>query len=755
MFRPCLLLLAGMYAVQLNSFGVLVAASAAGAALLVYPRSLRPVGWACAGAGLFVMSALEVTGSRLEAEYAGDSIVTRVRVADFPTRRSASVSFLAAPIDEPRLPARIRVSWFEPPVALRLGDVWELELRLRRPRGNQNPGVFDHEAWLFRSRISATAYVADGWRNRLVGAEPGVVDEYRQQFVDRLTSRVGNAEAAAALAAVTVGARHLISAEQWERYARTGVSHLMAISGLHVGLAAGFSYSLFGVISGLARIGRNHHRLATIAGCAIAAMYTLISGLGIPSIRASLMLLLAAAAASRLRRPAPLDIVATACAAIVVSFPLATMAPGFKLSFAAVLLLWWFSQRRFRRRRASNRLFSAVMQLGRLQLFLLFGLLPLTVLVFDRVAVLAPVVNLVAVPVFSAITVPLSLLALVLAGPAQLAGDLALTAAAASLLPVEWLITRLATVSEVGHRVPALVGGDRLLLMLPLAWVLLPPGWPGRGLAWLGTAAVLFYQPPATPAGCVDLDVLDVGQGLATVISTSSQTLLYDTGPSFRSGGSAARSVIEPYLRSRGVTRLHTLLVSHSDLDHAGGVADIQAAFEIDRFIAGEALSVPAGPAQPCEAGFEWWADGIRFRLLHPTAGSDFEGNDASCVLSVRAGPVGLLLTGDVEVAAETAMLQRDVSLAHDVVIVPHHGSRTSSTGPFVAGVGAGIAIVSAAHGNRWGLPKDDVMRRWQDAGSLVLNTAEHGAVMIRACATRGIVQVVKQRHAGRRIWHE
>jgi competence protein ComEC len=639
---------------------------------------------------------------------------------------------------------------------LRLGDIWELELRLRRPRGNQNPGVFDHEAWLFRSRISATAYVADGWRNRLVGAKPSPVDEYRQQFVDRLTGRIKNAEAAAALAAVTVGARHLISAEQWERYARTGVSHLMAISGLHVGLAAGFSYSLVSAISGLARIRRNHHRLATVAGCAIAAMYTLISGLGIPSIRASLMLLLAAAAVSRLRRPASLDIIATACAAIVISFPLATMAPGFKLSFAAVLLLWWFSQRRFRRRRQSkNWLFAAVMRLGRLQLFLLFGLLPLTVLEFGRVAVLAPVVNLVAVPVFSVITVPLSLLALVLAGPAQLAGDLALTAAAASLLPVEWLIARLATVLEVGHRVPALVGGDRLLLMLPLAWVLFPPGWPGRGLAWLGAAAVLFYQPPATPAGCVDLDVLDVGQGLAAVISTSSQTLLYDTGPSFRSGGSAARSVIEPYLRSRGVTRLHTLLVSHSDLDHAGGIADIQAAFEIDRFIAGEALSVPAGPAQPCESGVEWWIDGIQFRLLHPTADSDFEGNDASCVLSVQAGPVGILLTGDVEVAAETAMLQQRVSLEHDVVIVPHHGSRTSSTGSFVAAVGASIAIVSAAHGNRWGLPKDDVMRRWQDAGSLVLNTAEHGAVMIRACATRGIVSVVKQRHAGRRIWHE
>ena len=124
-------------------------------------------------------------------------------------------------------------------------------------------------------------------------------------------------------------------------------------------------------------------------------------------------------------------------------------------------------------------------------------------------------------------------------------------------------------------------------------------------------------------------------------------------------------------------------------------------------------------------------------------------------MLSVQAGPVGILLTGDVEVAAETAMLQKRVSLEHDIVIVPHHGSRTSSTGSFVAAVGASIAIVSAAHGNRWGLPKDDVMRRWQDAGSLALNTAEHGAVMIRACATRGIVSVVKQRHAGRRIWHE
>jgi competence protein ComEC len=755
MFRPCLFLLAGMYAVQLNSFGILIAACAAGIALLVYPQSLRSVGWVCAGAGMFVVAALDVTGSRLAPEYAGDSIVTRVRVADFPIHRSAIVSFIAAPVDDARLPERMRIGWHQPPVSLRLGDIWELELRLRRPRGNQNPGVFDYEAWLFRSRIHATGYVADGWRNRLVGSDPGPVERFRQQFVDRLTGRITNVEVAAALAAVTVGARHLISVEQWERYARTGVSHLMAISGLHVGLAAGFSYSLASAAGGLARMRRNHHRLATMAGCAVAALYTLVSGLGIPSIRASLMLMLAAVAVLRLRRPAPLDIVATACVAIIVSSPLATMAPGFILSFAAVLLLLWFSQRRLRRRRGCGWLVSNIVRLTRLQLFLLFGLLPLTVLVFGRVAIVAPIVNLVAVPVFSVVTVPLSLLALVLAGPGQLLGDVALTAAAASLLPVEWLIARLAATSEVGQRIPVLVGYGWLLLMLPLAWVVFPPGWPGRGLAWLGTAAVLCFKPPATPAGCVDVDVLDVGQGLAIVVTTSSQTLLYDTGPGFRGGGSAARSVVEPYLRGRGVTRLHTVLVSHSDLDHAGGAAYIHEAFDVDKLIAGETLDVPAGQALPCEAGSGWQSDGVEFRVLHPVSPSDFEGNDASCVLSITAGPSRLLLTGDVEAAAEMAMLRRDVLLQHDVVIVPHHGSRTSSTEPFIAALDASVAIVSAGHGNRWGLPKDDVVRRWRDAGSAVSNTADDGAVMIRACAARGIVSIVKQRHAGRRIWHE
>jgi competence protein ComEC len=615
--------------------------------------------------------------------------------------------------------------------------------------------VFDYEAWLFRSRIKATGYVAGGWRNRLVASDPSLIEEYRQRFVGRLTSRITNVEIAAALAAITVGARHLVSAAQWERYARTGVSHLMAISGLHVGLAAGFSYSLVSALSGLLRIRGNHHRLATVAGCGFAAMYALISGLGIPSIRASLMALLAAIALLRLRRPAPLDIVATACVAIVVSSPLASMAPGFKLSFAAVLLLLWFSQQQFRRRRFPVRLLFGVVRLGQLQIFLLFGLLPLTVLVFDRAAALAPLVNLIAVPVFSIITVPLSLLGLVLAGPLQQFGDLALIGAAASLLPVEWLVARLAEITEVGRHIPNFAGFDRLLLLLPLVWVVLPPGWPGRGLAWVGTAAVLLYQPPSTPPGCVDLDVLDVGQGLATVIRTSSQTSLYDTGPSFRGGGSAVRSVVEPYLRSRGVTRLDTLLVSHADLDHAGGVGDVHAAFEIGRVFTGEALSVPDGAARACQSGDAWRADGVEFRLLHPTPLSAFEGNDASCVLSVTAGSVRLLLTGDVEAAAESAMLRRNVLREHDVVVVPHHGSRTSSSRPFVDALGASIAIVSAARGNRWGLPKDDVVRRWQQAGSTVFNTAKDGAVMIRACGDRGIVSVVKQRHAGRRIWHE
>ena len=349
MVRACLCLLAGELALQLSSFAAgsdLITAALVAVCLLPVVRKRPEAAAFLTGVAVFALVSAAVVDSRLEPGFAGDSIVTRVRIAGFPRRRGDAIGFLAQPLGADFLPVRIRLSWYEPPAAVRFGDVWELEVRLRRPRGNRNPGTFDFEAWAFRERIGAVGYVVGGRRDHLLrSGDLTLVDRVRRHFVDRVAALFPDGDTAGILAAVCVGARHLIRPEQWERYGRTGTSHLMAISGLHIGLAAGGGYMLASLLSGLAFRHGNHHMRATVCALLVAASYALVSGLAVPAQRAGLMACLVTATLVRRRRPQALPVVAAACLTLAVMQPLATMAPGFRLSFAAVLVLVWLARR--------------------------------------------------------------------------------------------------------------------------------------------------------------------------------------------------------------------------------------------------------------------------------------------------------------------------------------------------------------------------------------------------------------------------
>jgi len=759
MTRACLNLLAGIYALQLSSF-------AQGSDLIKLVFAIFLVAsifrctcdfiWFFVGVLLFGLAANGVVNSRLAPQYAGDSMVTVVRIADFPATSAAGVSFVAVPLDDARLPPRMRLSWFQPPVTLRLGDVWQMELRLRRPRGSSNPGAFDYEAWLFRERVGATGYVVGSHRNHLLGSgDLDVVDRVRQRFVDRIS--LLNSESAGVLAAISVGARHLITAEQWDRYARTGTSHLMAISGLHIGLAAGGGYALASLFSGLLIRGGSHHNRATVFALLIAISYAFVSGLAIPSRRASLMIAFVAIAVLRRRQVRPLTVLAAACIVVLVSSPIASMAPGFMLSFAAVLVLIWLAQRLGNGldRAFAARLVFGVRQLSIVQGVLLLGLLPLTVLIFDRVAFVAPVVNLVAVPVFSLVTVPLTLAGLLLDGRLQMLGDPALHIASLSQEYLEKLIVIAAETPGAGYTMSAVTGSAWLLLFLPVLWVILPPGWPGRRLALIAVIALVLHEPARPDHGCVAVDVLDIGQGLAVVLQTHAHTVAFDTGPAFKGGGNAAETVILPYLASRGISHVDKLIVSHSDLDHSGGVSAILARIDVAELLVGEPLGGQEQLQAFCNAGDEWEYDGIGFSFIYPPLDGFRDGNDASCVLRVKAGDYQLLITGDIEQPAEQQLVRDGLLGGVDAVVIPHHGSRTSSTAPFVSALTPDLAIVSAGFGNRWGFPKEEVVARWVGVGARVLQTSTSGAIGIRLCEGSGIEEVTEYRNERRRIWHE
>ncbi len=773
--RACLMFLAGVMAPQLSSFArlpdhfpdaiytseqpLLVLGIFGLPALLLW---LLPSQWrrdACcvlAGVALFLVHASLMIDARLAPGLAGDSILTTVRIDDFPSVSGDAYSFVASAESDPRIPARVRLSWFEPPVSLRIGDVWRVELRLDPPRGNSNPGTMDYEAWAFRERLGAAGYVVSGKHNRLLDSDTSRgIALLREHFVSRVLKLVPEREVAAVVVALVVGARHLVSNEQWDRYARTGTSHLMAISGLHIGLAAAGSYLLASLLFGLAGGQSNHHDRAMLIALIVAGLYAALSGFAVPARRATLMLALATAIVLWRRQVNACTVLVATAALISVADPLTTLAPGFQLSFAAVAVLLWLA-RRSAAHGASGRLqpLHMLQSLAGLQLALLFGLLPLTVLNFDRVSLAAPAINLLAVPLFTLITVPFALLGLLLDGVAVAPGDWLLRLSAGTIVGLEYLLVWLAADERSAHTIAARQGIAWLCLFLPLVWVLLPARWPGRFSAWAGFLALLVYRPPSPPEGCVDITMLDVGQGLAAVLRTREHVALYDSGPAWRSGGSAGERIVLPYLRSQGISALDRVVISHSDLDHAGGLQAILEAIPAQRLESGDALPWIERHQSRCEAQDSWLWNGVRFDYLHPPVGHALERNDASCVLLVEAGQQRYLLTGDIEAAVETRLIQARILPEVNVVSVPHHGSQTSSLVPFIRSVNSGYALVSAAHRNQWGFPKENIVARWEGAGARVLNTATSGAIRVRMCVAGHGIELWEYRETAHRLWH-
>jgi competence protein ComEC len=476
---------------------------------------------------------------------------------------------------------------------------------------------------------------------------------------------------------------------------------------------------------------------------AVTTAYGLLAGASLPTVRTVAMVGVAIGLRVARRNATAGDVLALAAMLLVAADPLAVTSAGFWLSFAAVAALLALSD-------LHGGLWSALRSFARSQAAVTVVLTPVLVASFGAVPVLGPAVNALAIPLFSFAVLPATLVGTALLPIAPGAAD--------------WLWGQLGTALDRCWPVLLAVADHSWAVFSPPA----APAWlitsslivalaavvvPGRGIKLVAGAmlAALLWRQPSLPAhGGFELTVLDVGHGLATVVRTHSHVLVFDTGPVWRGGGAAARVTLVPFLRSLGTRCIDLLIVSHDDSDHAGGVVELRRAFPV-LDLRGAAGAAKESGGGGCRAGETWSWDGVRFTVVHPPRGQLFRGNDSSCALRI-AGPGGAaLLLADPESRAESAMLGQQ--LAADVVLVPHHGSATSSSTALVEAVGARLALVATGYGNRWGFPRPEIVERWQRAGASVLTTAEGGAISVQIAPDTGVGPARPWRVERRRWW--
>jgi competence protein ComEC len=522
----------------------------------------------------------------------------------------------------------------------------------------------------------------------------------------------------------------------------------MSISGLHVTMLAGLAYALVNWLWRRSarlplRIPAQH--AAALGGFLAAFVYCLLAGFAVPAQRTLYMLGVVVAARLTARELAGSRVLLLALLLVLLLDPWAVLAAGFWLSFGAVALLFHIG---------SGRLGPAhwLIEWGRAQWAVTLGMLPALLALFQQFSLVSPLANAVAIPLVSFVITPLALL-----------GSLPLLDPLLSLthLFTVWLmvfIDWLAALPLAMWQQAAPPAWSVLLALAGGIWLLLPRGFPARWLGLLSFLPLLTVLPLRPAAGAATISVLDVGQGLAIHVQTAGHDLLFDAGPAFSADADSGNRIIAPYLRAMGVRGLDALVVSHADKDHEGGAASVLAALPVALLKTSlpfeHALSAQPVPHELCRDGDAWNWDGVRFEMLHPGAEPlSRKTNDLSCVLRITAAGQSMLLSSDIEAVSERALLgQHPAELAAEVMTVPHHGSKTSSTPEFIAAVGARDVIFPVGYRNRFGHPKEEVVARYQQSGARLHRTDADGAV--RVSLDSAGIGFRHERAERRRYWH-
>lgn len=733
---------------------------------------------ACAGALLtgFAYAGLRAhprMADTLPFAHEGRDVAVTGVVASLPVRLDRGVRFefdVETHAAEVVVPRRILLGWYAAGDPVQPGERWRFVVRLRRPHGAWNPGGFDFEGWMLERGLRASGYVRmsqDDPPRRLdpmVWAPSYGIERARAWLRDRLLDRVGADCYGGVLVALVLGDQRAISDADWTLFNRTGISHLVSISGLHITMIAAL---VGGVVGALWRRAPHLLRLAPAqlaaicTGMVAALLYALLAGWGIPAQRTVLMLATVAAAWIMRARVTPGASLLLAAFVVCLFDPWAVTSAGFWLSFGAVAAIVWVVHGR--PTRGAPGLGSVLATAVRVQLAVSLALIPATAVLFQQISLISPIANAAAIPVVSWIVTPLALVGAVFAAlPAPLqalaAPVLALANTAFSGLALLLQVLSLPAWATLVVPAPPLVLG--LLATAGVAWLLGPPGWPARGLGAVALLPLLVWPGERPAEGELWVTALDVGQGSAVVLETRDSAWLYDAGPRYSTDADAGERVVLPYLRRRGIEALDGMVVSHLDQDHSGGAAAVLRGIGVGQVLS----SIPAGHAvlggreavERCEAGDTLQSGSMVLQVLHPPA-SDYERkastNAMSCVVRVRAGSVAVLLTGDIPADREAELAARTPALRALLLMAPHHGSRTSSSLALLDAAAPSIVFAQAGYRNRYGHPDPVVKNRYATRGLALARTDVGGLLQWRVAAD-GSVAHSAARATAVRYWH-
>lgn len=700
----------------------------------------------------------------LPEEWQGRDINISGIVAEMPRRHDKGLRFRfdVEEVQTPgaHVPQRILLSTYDEKERAApqpgAGQLWQFTVRLKQPHGSSNPYGSDFEAWALERNIRATGYVRNQGDNLMLAetsrSPAYLVQHLRETVREHFRRTLGEAPYTGILTALAIGDQSGISQAEWRLFTRTGVNHLMSISGLHITLLAGM---IFGMVYWLwqrsVRLTLRFpaRKAAAIAGLFAALFYTLVSGYEIPAQRTLYMVATFAAMLLLSRNVAPSQMLAAALMVVLLVDPWSVLSPGFWLSFGAVALIFYVTANRLR-----NQHWLA--EYGKVQWAMTIGLIPPLLALFQQLSLVAPVANAFAIPLVSFLVVPFTLLGTL--PPLEWMLYLAHFTMSLCMWLLEWL-DRLPYAVWVQHAPPPWTIAAGVAGAL---WILAPRGFPLRPLGALLMLPMFLVAPVLPEPGTARVTVFDVGQGLAVAVQTRSHALLYDTGPDFSGDADSGSRILLPALRGMGIARLDALVLSHDDIDHIGGTSSLLQGIAVSEAITSLRDEHPVlqtiSERHTCRDGMKWEWDGVIFEILHPgeeaAAESARHDNERSCVLRIATAGQVLLLAGDIEKQAEQRLLQahRD-ELRSTVLVAPHHGSKSSSSMQFVQAVQPQHVVFTAGYRNRFGHPREEVLARYRESGSELLRTDRDGAVMF-TLGEEGL-SMQRQRELLRRYWQQ